>query len=82
MPPTFSPSTQRPTRDVGQLVIDQYENGTITIGVLQRERLHELQPGKFYIDVGERRVYVSEENGRMLIGRKLEVIECHERSVA
>jgi SOS-response transcriptional repressor LexA len=71
-----------PDTHVGQLVIDQHEDGTIAIGVLQRERLHEQQPGEFYIDVGGRRVYVSEENGRMPTGHTLGVIERLERSVA
>jgi SOS-response transcriptional repressor LexA len=71
-----------PDTHVGQLVIDQHDNGTITIGVLQRERLHEQRPGEFYIDIGDRRVYVSEENGRMPTGRTLGVIEHHERSMA
>jgi SOS-response transcriptional repressor LexA len=71
-----------PDTHVGQLVIDQHENGTITIGVLQRERLHEQRPGEFYIDVGNHRVYVSEENGRMPTGHTLGVIEHHERAMA
>lgn len=71
-----------PDTHVGQLVIDQHEDGTITVGVLARERLHEQPPGEFYIDVGERRVYVSEDNGRMPTGHTLGVIEHHERSVA
>lgn len=71
-----------PDTHVGQLVIDQHDNGTITVGVLQRERLHEHPPGEFYIDVGDRRVYVSEDNGRMPTGYTLGVIEHHERSVA
>ena len=71
-----------PDTHVGQLVIDQHEDGTITVGVLQRERLHEQPPGEFYIDIGERRVYVSEENGRMPTGHTLGVIEHHERSIA
>ena len=70
-----------PDTHVGQLVIDQHEDGTITIGVLQRERLHEPCPGEFYVDVGDRRVYVSEENGRMPTGHTLGVIEHHERAV-
>jgi SOS-response transcriptional repressor LexA len=69
-----------PDTHVGQLVIDQHDNGTITIGVLQRERLHEQRPGEFYIDVGNHRVYVSEENGRMPTGHTLGVIEHHERA--
>lgn len=71
-----------PDTHVGQLVIDQHDNGTITIGVLQRERLHEQRPGEFYIDVGNRREYVSEENGRMPTGHTLGVIEHHERAMA
>lgn len=71
-----------PDTHVGQLVIDQHEEGTITIGVLQRERLHEHQPGEFYIDVGDHRVFVSEDNGRMPLGHTLGVIEHRERSVA
>jgi hypothetical protein len=50
--------------------------------VLQRERLDEPCSGEFYIDVGDHRVYVSEENGRIPIGHTLGVIEHHERSVA
>jgi SOS-response transcriptional repressor LexA len=71
-----------PDTHVGQLVIDQHDNGTITIGVLQRERVHEPCPGEFYIDVGDHRVYVSEENGRMPTGHTLGVIEHHERAMA
>jgi SOS-response transcriptional repressor LexA len=71
-----------PDTHVGQLVIDQHEDGTITIGMLQRERLHEQRPGEFYSDVGDRRVYVSEDNGRMPLGHTLGVIEHHERSMA
>jgi SOS-response transcriptional repressor LexA len=67
-----------PDTHVGQRVIDQNENGTITIGVLQRERLHEQRPGEFYIEVGDHRVYVSEDNGRMPTGHTLGVIEHHE----
>lgn len=70
-----------PDTHVGQLVIDQHEDSTIMIGVLQRERLHEQRPGEFYIDVGNRRVHVSEDNGRMPLGRTLGVIEHHEPSV-
>ncbi len=68
-----------PDTHVGQLVIEQHEDGTITIGVLQRERLHAACPGEFYLDVSDRRVYVSEENGRMPTGHTLGVIEHHER---
>lgn len=71
-----------PDTHVGQLIIDQHENGTITIGVLQRERLHERCPGEFYLDVGDHRVYVSEENGHMPTGHTLGVIEHHERAMA
>ena len=71
-----------PDTHVGQLVIDQHDNGTITIGLLQRERLHEQRPGEFYIDVGDHRVYVSEENGHMPTGHTLGVIEHHERAMA
>lgn len=71
-----------PDTHVGQLVIDQHDDGTITIGLLQRERLHEQRPGEFYIDVGDHRVYVSEENGRMPTGHTLGVIEHHERAMA
>lgn len=71
-----------PDTHVGQLVIDQHDDGTITIGVLQRERLHEQRPGEFYIDVGDHRVYISEENGRMPTGHTLGVIEHHERAMA
>ena len=71
-----------PDTHVGQLIIDQHDNGTITIGVLQRERLHEQRPGEFYIDIGDQRVYVSEDNGRMPTGHTLGVIEHHERSAA
>jgi SOS-response transcriptional repressor LexA len=71
-----------PDTHVGQLVIDQHEDGTITIGMLQRERLHEQRPGEFYIHVGDQRVYVSEENGRIPTGHTLGVIEHHERSMA
>lgn len=71
-----------PDTHVGQLVMDQHEDGTITIGVLQHERLHEQRPGEFYIDVGNYRVYVSEEHGRMPTGHTLGVIEHHERAMA
>lgn len=71
-----------PDTHVGQLVIDQHEDNTITIGMLQRERLHEQRPGEFYIDVSDQRVYVSEQNGRMPTGHTLGVIEHHERSMA
>lgn len=70
-----------PDTHVGQLVIDQHDNGTITIGMLQRERLHEQQPGEFYIDIGNHRVYVSENNGRMPTGHTLGVVEHHERAM-
>jgi SOS-response transcriptional repressor LexA len=69
-----------PDTHVGQTVIDQHEDGTITVGILQRERLHAPRPGEFYLDVGDRRVYVSEENGRIPTGHTLGVIEHHERS--
>jgi SOS-response transcriptional repressor LexA len=71
-----------PDTHVGQLVIDQHDDCTITIGVLQRERLHEPCPGEFYVDVGDHRVYVSEENGRMPTGHTLGVIEHHEQATA
>ena len=54
-----------------QLVIDQHEDGTFTIGMLQREGLHDQRPGEFCLDVGERRVYVSEENARIPTGQTL-----------
>jgi hypothetical protein len=50
--------------------------------MLQRERLHEQRPGEFYIDVGDQRVYVSEDNGRMPLGKPLGAIEQQERSTA
>lgn len=71
-----------PDTHVGQLVIEQHDDGTITIGVLQREQLHKQRPGEFYIDVGNHRVYVSEENGRRPTGHTLGVIEHHERPMA
>lgn len=71
-----------PDAKVSQLVIDQHDNGTIIIGVLQRERLHAQRPGEFYIDVGDHRVYVTEDNGRMPVSHTLGVIEHHERSMA
>lgn len=70
-----------PDTHVGQLVIEQHHRKTI-IGVLQRERLHEQRPGEFYIDIGTRRVYVSEHSGRMPTGHTIGVIEHHERSLA
>lgn len=71
-----------PDTHVDQLVINRHEDGTTTIGVLQRERLHEQRPGEFYINVGNQRIYVSEENGRLPTGRTLGVIEHHERALA
>jgi len=71
-----------PDTQIDQLVIEQHDDGTIIIGVLQRERLHEHCPGEFYIDVGDRRVYVTEDNGRMPVSHTLGVIEHHERSMA
>lgn len=50
--------------------------------MLQRERLSEQQPGEFYLDVGERRVYVTEDNGRIPTSHSLGVIEHRERSMA
>jgi SOS-response transcriptional repressor LexA len=71
-----------PDMHVGQLVIEQHDDGNTIIGVLQREGLHEQRPGEFYIDVGNCRVYVSEDNGRMPTGYTLGVIEHHERPMA
>ena len=67
-----------PDTHVDQLVIQQHDDGAINVGVLQRERLHEQRPGEFYIDIGDHRVYVTEDNGRMPLGKTLGVIEHHE----
>lgn len=48
-----------PDSHVGQLVISRCNNGETIIGTMQREHLDTPAPGEFYVDLGERRVFLT-----------------------
>jgi hypothetical protein len=63
-----------PETHVGLIVVVCNDDGENLIGLEQRERLSDPTPGEFYIDVGDRRVVLTQDGGRLPLWSSIGVI--------